>query len=202
MKIKNLTNDQQMRTAVTQWVEMPDSQWHNLRSIFHLKRLPDRAYAALPGTTTHDLVFVCEGLLRFYYVSDDETETNKAFIAENDFASPLAASALNLPIYYGIQTLEPTTMLVARYTDFAALFEQHPIFDRLGRKMAERLLIRKELRTRSLLQQKAKERYLTFKQQYPNLIKRIPQYHIASYLGITEVTLSRLKREPISEFEN
>lgn len=79
-------------------------------------------------------------------------------------------------------------------SDFVALFEQHPIFDRLGRKLAEWLLIRKELRARSLLQQQAKERYLDFEEQYPDLVKRVPQYHIASYLGITEVSLSRLKR--------
>ena len=194
-KLEISAYQQQMRTALTAWVEMPDSQWHDFRAIFRLKSVPDRDYVALPGTITHELLFVCAGLLRFYYAADDGSETNKAFIAENDFASPLAASALNLPIYYGIQALEPTTLLVASYKDFAALFEQHPLFDRLGRKMAERLLIRKELRTRSLLQQKAKDRYLNFVSQYPNLIKRVPQYHIASYLGITEVTLSRLKQE-------
>ena len=47
---------------------------------------------------------------------------------------------------------------------------------------------------RSLLQQQAKDRYLSFVQQYPDLIERVPQYHIASYLRITEVSLSRLKR--------
>jgi hypothetical protein len=55
------------------------------------------------------------------------------------------------------------------------------------------LLVRKELRTRSLLQQNAKERYLSFLETYPNLADRIPQYQLASYLGITEVSISRIK---------
>lgn len=142
----------------------------------------------------HELMFVCSGLLRFYYLAEDGTESNKAFAAENDFAGPLAASYLDLPVIYGIQTLEPTTMLVANYYDFVALFDEHPVFDRLGRRLAEWFLVRKELRTRSLLQHQAKDRYLTFKERFPQITERVPQYHIASYLGITEVTLSRLKR--------
>ncbi|WP_414588554.1 Crp/Fnr family transcriptional regulator [Scytonema sp. PCC 10023] len=127
-------------------------------------------------------------------MTDDGMESNKAFIAENTFAGSLAAYNLDLPIVYGVQALEPTMLLTASFSDFVALFDQHPIFDRLGRKLAEWLLIRKELRARSLLQQQATERYLDFVKQYPDLVKRVPQYHIASYLGITEVSLSRLKR--------
>ena len=73
------------------------------------------------------------------------------------------------------------------------------MFERLGRKLIESLLVRKELRTRSLLQQSAKERYLSFLETYPHLVARIPQYQLASYLGITEVSLSRLKNSmPVS----
>ena len=83
---------------------------------------------------------------------------------------------------------------MAYYHEFVALFDEHPIFDRLGRRLAEWFLVRKELRTLSLLQHQAKDRYLVFKEHFPQIVERVPQYHIASYLGMTEVTLSRLKR--------
>lgn len=51
--------------------------------------------------------------MRFYYLAEDGAETNKAFIAENTFAGPLAAAVLKLPVIYGIQALEPTSLLVA-----------------------------------------------------------------------------------------
>ncbi len=185
---------QQMQTALVKWVDLAEPQWNLLASSFRVKTAQKQEYILLPGAKVHELYFVCNGLLRFYYITDDGMESNKAFIAENTFAGSLTAYNLDLPILYGVQALEPTVLLVASFSDFVALFEQHPIFDRLGRKLAEWLLIKKELRARSLLQQQAKERYLDFVKQYPDLVKRVPQYHIASYLGITEVSLSRLKR--------
>ncbi|WP_456424587.1 Crp/Fnr family transcriptional regulator [Rhodocaloribacter sp.] len=189
----------QMRTALAPWVELPDPLWDTFRSIFRVRTVPAHTPLLLPGDRIHELIFVGKGLLRFYYLSDEGTETNKAFITENMFAGPLAASVLDLPVLYGVEALEPTTMLVARYSDFTALYDHDPLFDRLGRKLAEYLLTRKELRARSLLQQQARDRYLDFLEKHPELAQRVPQYHIASYLGITEVSLSRLKRALLEE---
>ncbi len=184
----------QMRATLNSWVNLTDSQWEQFASIFQVRTVEKQEYILFPGAKVHELYFVCSGLLRFYYIGDNGTESNKAFISENTFAGSLAAYHLDLPIVYGIQALEATTFLAASFSDFVDLFEKHPIFERLGRKLAEWLLIRKELRARSLLQQQAKERYLEFIKHYPDLVQRVPQYHIASYLGITEVSLSRLKR--------
>ncbi|BAZ13809.1 hypothetical protein NIES4071_56490 [Calothrix sp. NIES-4071] len=191
---EKFTPHQQMQTAIAKWVDLAEQEWNLLASIFEVKTAQKQEYILLPGAKVHKLYFVCSGLLRFYYITDDCIESNKAFIVENTFAGSLAAYNLDLPILYGVQALEPTILLAAKFNDFVALFDRHPIFDRLGRKLAEWLLNRKELRSRSLLQQQAKERYLDFLEQYPDLVKRVPQYHIASYLGITEVSLSRLKR--------
>lgn len=185
---------QQMRAALALWIDLTDSQWHQLAAIFQLRAVQEREHITFPDTAVHELYFVCDGLLRFYYLSDEGTESNKAFVAENTFAGSLAAARLNLPVLYGIQALEPTIFLAVEFSDFVALYEQDAVFERLGRKFAEWLLIRKELRMRSLLQQKVTERYLNFVKDHPDLVERIPQYHIASYLGITEVSLSRLKR--------
>ena len=129
-----------------------------------------------------------------YYADADGKESNKAFVAESGFAGPLAASALDLPVLYGIEAIEPTELLVAPWQDFRALFDVDPVFDRLGRSLAELILVRKELRTRSLLQLDARERYLDFLHSSPELAQRLPQYQIASYLGVTEETLSRVRR--------
>jgi len=186
---------QQLHTAVRQWVTLSDRQWETLSTIFRVRNVDEQEHLVLPGDSVYELYFVGSGLLRFYYQAENGTETNKAFIPENTFVGPLAAPSLDLPVVYGIQALEPATLLVTPYAEFVALFDEHPIFDRLGRKLAEWFLARKELRARNLLQHQARERYLAFQQQFPELAKRVPQYHIASYLGITEVSLSRLKRD-------
>lgn len=183
----------QLYTAVSQWVALSEQQWQQFAAIFKLRQVEAREFIVLPGANQHEIIFVNEGLLRFYYIDEEGEEANKAFIGENEFAGPLASAALGLPLYFGIQALEPTQMLVAQYSDYVNLFEQDLVFERLGRKLTETLLVRKELRTRSLLQQNAKERYLNFLETYPNLADRIPQYQLASYLGIAEVSLSRIK---------
>lgn len=174
-------------------ISLSEVQWRRLAGILHWQQRQEREYIILPGSTQHELYFVCKGLLRVYYTTDAGKEANKAFIPEHDFAAPLAASALGLPLIYGVQTLEPSEIVVAGYAEFTDLFDLDPIYDRIGRLIAETILIRKELRMRSLLQQTASERYLEFVRQFPELVERIPQYHIASYLGISEVSLSRLK---------
>ena len=184
----------QLETAVSQWVDLSAKQWQQFASIFKLRQVEAREFIVLPGANQHEIIFVNEGLLRFYYIDEEGEEANKAFIGEDEFAGPLASAALGLPLYFGIQALEPTQMLVAQYSDYVNLFEQDLVFERLGRKLTETLLVRKELRTRSLLQQNAKERYINFLETYPNLADRIPQYQLASYLGIAEVSLSRLKK--------
>lgn len=191
---KNNARYRQLRTGLTQWVELTEAQWNKLAAIFQLRSIQKQEYLLFPGDNIHELYFICEGLLRFYYVSEDGVESNKAFKAENKFAGPLSVADLDRPSIYGVQALEPTTLLIAQYADFVALFEQDPTFDRLGRRLAEWLLTRKELRVRNLLQKQARERYLDFANEHPNLTQRIPKYHIASYLGITEVSLSRLRR--------
>lgn len=185
----------QLRAAVHRWVELDDGQWAELAAIFRQRTVAAGEHLLLPGSHVHELVFVCSGLLRFYYLSEKGGEANKAFVAEDAFASPLASAALNLPVIYGAQALEPSILLVAGYAEFTALFERHQVFDRLGRKLAEYLLVGKELRMRALLLQQARDRYLAFVEHHPDLAERIPQYHIAAYLGITEVSLSRLKGE-------
>ncbi len=184
---------EQLHTAVSPWVTLSEAQWQQFAVIFRSRHVAKRQFIVLPGATQHEILFVNQGLLRFYYVGEDGQETNKAFIGEDEFAGPLASAALGLPLYFGIQALEATQMLVAQYEDYVNLFEQDLIFERLGRKLTETLLIRKELRTRSLLQQSGKERYLAFLDSYPHLAERIPQYQLASYLGLSEVSLSRLK---------
>ena len=186
---------QAMRETTEAWVALPDAVWQRFERLFTSRTVSAGTYLLHPGDRVFELLFVGDGLLRFYYTDKEGRERNKAFISEGMFAGPLAASLLDLPVMYGIEALEPTTLYAAPYTDFIALFDEDPLFDRLGRKMAEWMLMRKEMRARSFLQQRARERYLSFVEQHPNLLQRVPQYHIASFLGITEVSLSRLRRD-------
>ena len=97
---------QHMRTALVPWVQFAEPEWVRFASLFHIRSVQDREHILLPGASVDDLVFVCDGLLRAYYLSDDGAESNKAFIAEHEFAGPLPATAVDASVMCGIQALE------------------------------------------------------------------------------------------------
>ena len=181
--------------AAARWVTLAEPQRRTLAGLFALREVEARQPLALPGSERHDVLFVARGLLRFYYPGADGKEANKAFVREGTFAGALASAHLGVPLLYGIEALEPTTVLVAPYADFAALMDREPVFERLGRRLAEAILVRKERRTRAMLLQTATERYADFVRDHPDLVQRVPLYHIASLLGVTDVHLSRIRRD-------
>ena len=183
----------QLRTTAARWSSLDEEQWARFAHLFSLRTLDRREHYALPGDSAHDVLFVAEGLLRFYYPGAEGKESNKAFVGAGEFAGALAAANLGMPLLYGVEALEPTRLLTAPYADFATLMDGDAAFERLGRKLAELILTRKEARTRSMLLRNASERYADFVAASPDLAQRVPQYHIASYLGITEVHLSRIR---------
>ena len=186
---------QHLLAAAAAWVSLDEPQQRTLTDLFSVVEVGARQPLTLPGSARHDVLFVSRGLLRFYYPGKGGREANKAFVAEGAFAGALASAQLGVPLLYGIEALEPTTVLAAPYADLAALMDREPAFERLGRKLAEMILVRKERRTRAMLLQSATQRYADFVRDHADLVQRVPLYHIASLLGVTDVHLSRIRRE-------
>lgn len=183
-----------MRETLSRWADFRDPEWNLLEGIFTARQVGKGAVLLKPGERAKGILYVSSGLLRYYYRETDGREANKAFLHEGSFSSPLNACALDAEIGCGVEALEPSVILVAASAAFDALYDAHPIFDRMGRKLGEWWMARKEMRTRAFQSQDARERYLDFIRMHGDLAQRVPQYHIASYLGITEVSLSRIRR--------
>ena len=185
---------QEMRRMLAAWVEIPDDCWDAFAAIFTRRAFGEKEHVVNPHQDFDEIFFVNRGLLRVYYLSEDGKEFNKSFVAEGMFAGSLIAYRRAGQVCCGIQALEDTELLATKYENFIAFYDRHPAFDRLGRMVLEWLLTLKEQREQSFLLQSAAERFQDFARQHPALVRRVPQYHLASYLGIAEVSLSRLKR--------
>lgn len=183
-----------LRTTISEWIELPDPSWDRFASIFKPHSFDRSQHVLLPGSRQHRLIFVAEGLLRVYTVGNSGRESNKGFMMEGVLAGPVAACMLGLPSLYGVKTVEPSRVLLARYEDLFGLYEKDPIFDRLGRRYMEWLVVQKELRERISFHDTVRERYEAFLKYYPQLARRLPQIHIASLLGTTPETLSRARK--------
>ena len=182
-----------LRDAVARWTTVPEPLWPEFAGLFQVRHLAAGEHAALGGGPLRDVFFVADGLLRLYYTDAKGCEWNKAFVPEGGFAGSLAAYAGAGSSPYSIQAIETSTILAAPWSGLAALYDRHPAFERLGRRFAEWLLVRKELRERAFLELDAAGRYEAFLQEAPELAARLPLYHVASYIGVTEVSLSRIR---------
>lgn len=146
------------------------------------------------GEIARRVFFICSGLVRFYYITEDGKEHNKSFSRENQFAGAIQQSSLPAPSRFYLQALEPTRALALSLEGLNTLFLQSLAWANLGRLYMESLAVRKTAREASFLLDSAEQRYRIFTQQEPHLVERLPLYHVASYLGITDVALSRIRR--------
>ncbi len=184
-----------MQRTFQQLAPIPVEQMQVCLSLFKPRFLDAEQTWLQAGEATHEVGFLVDGLLRFYDLTVDGLEWTKSFCLPGDLIGGYRALLLNEPCQFTIETLLPSHYLVADYADFVALTMQHPCWDLLLRRVAEMLFIKKEQRESSLLLDDATSRYQRFLVDFSAVAGVIKQYHIASYLGITPVSLSRIRRQ-------
>jgi CRP-like cAMP-binding protein len=133
------------------------------------------------------------GLLRLFYIDDSGKEINKHFCLENTVAVAYMPFLRREESEIYIQALEDSELIVINYKTYNDLLTSHICWQTVARKMAELIFILGQKKESELLLIDAQERYLQFLRDYPDLVNRISQYHIASYLGITPESLSRIR---------
>ncbi|MFY8001358.1 MAG: Crp/Fnr family transcriptional regulator [Candidatus Kapaibacteriota bacterium] len=143
------------------------------------------------GMAANTVFFVEEGLCRLFYYKDDK-EVTTWFAFENTTLATLSFLAQTPNDEY-LQALEPSTLIAVPYNDLQQLYVRYPAIERLGRMFLEQMALHLGRRLKSLQFYTAKERYQELLHAFPTLPQRIPQHFIASFLGITPETLSRIR---------
>lgn len=167
-----------------------------LRKFFKRKkviRLKKDEFFLMAGEVPECLGYNVSGLLRLYYIDESGKEINKHFCLENTVAVAYGPFLRRERSEIYIQALEDTKLLIIDYKTYNDLLNSHICWQKLARKMAELIFILGQKRESGLLLIDAQERYLQFLKDYPDLTGRVSQYHIASFLGITPESLSRIR---------
>lgn len=167
-------------------------------SLTRVRVLRRGEHLLVAGTRATDVAIVVEGLLREYFVIATDpggkvVERTKAFIPEGRVSGSLADLLSGAPSRAFIVAEEPTRLLVASWSAHRALSVRSKAWDALGRASIEGLLLAKAEREWELLGLDAEARYAALRARWPELEARVAARHIASYLGITAVHLSRLR---------
>jgi CRP-like cAMP-binding protein len=184
-----------LKETFEQMVAVPESEWAYLVPHLSERTFRKNDLIVSAGELSENFYFIISGLVRYFYSTASGKEFNKHFAAENRFFGSLQSLVLHEPCGFFIQALEKTETLVLPNKLLTESFDRHVCWERIGRMHAERLAIMKELREKEFLLDSLEIRYRRFLKEYPGLISRVPQYHIASYLGVTDVALSRIRKK-------
>lgn len=141
------------------------------------------------------IAFIVKGTLRIFYINNKGEETTSCFCTENNFTTSYKSFILQQPSNLSIQAIEETELLVIDYNNLQKLYKSRPIWQNIGRTVAEREYIVMEKYASVLNNETAKEKYLRLLQEQPIVIQKATVEDIASYLGITRRTLSRIRQE-------
>lgn len=163
------------------------------RSFITLKRYKKKEFLYKCGEVQKEVGFVCQGLLRKYYINEKGSEIITGFISENGYATDYPSFLRQKPSKFYIQCLEPTIIVKMSYDKLQEAYRKHKENEMYGRLVAERVLTRETDRVESLLFENAEERYLNFTAKNKELTNRISLTHLASYLGIERQSLSRIR---------
>lgn len=165
-----------------------------IMTFFKPKKLKKKQFVVVEGHVCSYLTFVSKGLLKAYHVDDKGNEHINQFSPEGWWTSDMSSFFSDGISFYSIDAMEDSEVLLLTSADFEKLTLQVPVMDRYFRLLFQNSLITKERRLISSHTHTADEKYRHILENNPDLIKRIPQNLLASYLGLSPETLSRLKK--------
>ena len=155
---------------------------------------PEKTILLQQGKYSRNLFFLKSGFARGFYSADGK-EVTTWFAAENDILVSFHAFITQKPSYESIELLAPCTLVRISYDNLQNLYKTYEEFNTIGRLITEKYYIDLEERTRSLQLNSAKERYDILLKTQPDILQNAPLSQIASYLGMTQETLSRVRRK-------
>lgn len=183
----------ELRTYLNNVIDFTDNEMDVFTSLFFEIELKKNEYFTKEGDIETKLGFVLTGVMRAFVRNNNGNEYNKTFFTNSNFVAAYSSLVTKQRNLINIQSLTDCKVLVADFDKITALYKDYPKIESLSRRFAERKFAIKEKREIELVTIDASERYKIFKEEHPDLENLIPQYYIASYLGITPTQLSRIR---------
>lgn len=182
-----------LRGFLHQYGDVPDDEWRFLSMQLASREFSSEEFLLRAGERVDQQFFIVEGLVRIFYRNEDDKELNRAFVVESNFTGSLSAFLAEEPSRFYIQAIEPTLALLMPQGLFNTLYRRHPMWEHIGRRMAESLALQLETREAAFALDKADARYQRFLLDLGPHVGRIPTRQIAAYVGVSESTLRKLR---------
>lgn len=181
--------------AMRQMISLSDAELAAFLDFCSQRSYARNASLSEPGRTCEEVFFVSRGMVRVT-ITDLEGQVHTLhFAMEGQFIADYASFLTQTPSIYTLQAVEAAEVAVLPRTAIEWGYQNLAEGDRLGRIIAESYFIYHDNRIKDLYAKSPRQRYDSLSQVFPNIHNRVPQHMIASYLGITPVHLSRLKKQ-------
>lgn len=167
---------------------------NDLLSLTSFKKFPKKTILCKEGEIPDQVYYIKSGIIRAYITKPNGAAFNQAFFFNDTFAGAFSAVTQKKPSNITLECLTTCEVLSAKYSEVDTLLKQNAELATFGRKLFEKIFSSFEKRTLELSTLSATERYKNFITDYEKIVDKIPQYHIASFLGITPIQLSRIKK--------
>ncbi|MFD2598706.1 Crp/Fnr family transcriptional regulator [Sphingobacterium corticis] len=196
MEISDL---QRLRRTINQLLEIDDRNWELIAHNISYVNLKKGEKWIVEGKKENRIGFILDGNMRHYYTRDGEEKTTYFYFADH-LVSAYFSALTNAPSKMSIQALTDCKLITFPYSLLTSLFDESKVWERFGRKLAEYLAIGLEERMVDLLVLSPKDRYLQLIQgNKRKIVEQIPQHYIADYLGVSPVSLSRIRKRIFSQ---
>jgi len=162
------------------------------KKYFVSKKAKAGEYIVKQGNFCRSVCFLQEGTMIMVYERKDRTFI-KDFIFKNNFASVHQSLITRQPARYALKAVSDCVYQSVLYDDLERLFQEFPAFNAMSKKFTENIYLNMTQRFESMITLSAEERYLELLERRPTLLSEVPLYLIASYLGITDVAISRIR---------
>ncbi|GAB0156801.1 Crp/Fnr family transcriptional regulator [Chryseobacterium sp. Alg-005] len=185
----------QLINHFSKYIELNAYEIGLINSLFSYKSLKRKEFLLRSGEVCRTESFIICGCLRTYSIDENGFEHTLTFAIEDWWTGDLLSFFTETSTCYHIVALENTEILQISKTNLDTLYLKVPKLERYFRLLIQNAYVTQQQRINQNLSQTAEQRYLAFIEKYPALQQRIPQKHIASYLGITPVFLSMLRKK-------
>ncbi|HOP27934.1 MAG TPA: Crp/Fnr family transcriptional regulator [Spirochaetota bacterium] len=182
-----------LKERVTAAIPELRDYWPEIKNLFSFRRIPEKTTLLEEGDVSKYLYIVSKGCLRLFVIKEDGREVTAQFFFENQMVASMESAFTGKPGRMYLESIEESEVVVIRINDFRKISER---FSEMNKFMVnflqQRLLYYTDLYT-SFILNTPEERYEKLLKDNPEMIERVPHHYIASYLGITAVSLSRIR---------
>lgn len=176
---------------IAKYITLTEDEKKALLSLNHFHTVKKGTILLQEGQSTQESYFVLKGCIRVYYNIEGEEKTT-AFYTEMDALTPPSVSS-NTPSRYFVSCVEDCILLISTTDTELEMNSKFPKFEIMCKLLAEELLSKQQIDFDAFKTSSPEERYLSLQQKRPDIIQRVPQHQLASYLGIKPQSLSRLR---------